>query len=427
MVAKETKKKEREMREAARVRAELKARTERSRARKANKKGPLYKEDRLEKVGRSMRQPIVNTGGKSERRMLQRIVGAKGGEKYAFEHMPPRVAKFMANLSNPFGTMDGYKSPVNFNPVPTLSTTTATVRSLNQISIPANSAVQFSLWPGHGPRSSGSSSAMDGESYHAKLIEISPSLTHMSVAPMPDGVAGNINGIGVYAPLGIGAVIDTFNITGIEPVVPAVTLPYVAATSDGQHTRWKLVGMGVKIINTSPEVERGGEIITVQPDIEFSGTATEDYSRFGSYAVHEPEKEVTIVWTPRIEDLSFWHTITESPVATGHAHSFGINIWMNAPALVAQSYVVEVVQHYELAGSSLRAISTPTLPDPAARNIIEPAISIVSNSGPTGSHLVHAAGAVAEGLAARGIAAAEGIIARAPKMLAGALTSFPMP
>jgi len=288
----------------------------------------------------------------------------------------PRLDLWLRCLGRPFDNVE-VKCPVNYNPVPTIMTSVARTTSTFRQTVAANSTVQLALFGGHGNPSD--TDAMDGVSYHARQVNIGGSV--VSIGPVQSGAAGGW----VNALISTGLTINNARAevaTAVVnvPVTYDQALPYVGAGGDGVHTRWKLTAMGVRVQNATELAVRAGNVNHCQPA---NGTYLTSQSAFAKYPTWRTTQEANtgtleISWIPRPQDLAFWHSVTtaESAAATDLVAA-DLFVWMNNEATVPQDYYIQIVEHWEIGGDNLVAISSPAVLQPNDRAIVEPMLDVV--------------------------------------------------
>jgi len=300
------------------------------------------------------------------------------------------VLRYLKTVARPFNPpADFGKCPVNYNSAPSFQTTTATTKYSGSAATLAGTTTEMILFPGHASLFQDSSTGgADPFAFHASLIALGVGATIYSVGPIDANFTGPTvpSAIGAMATgLSLGASTNAFVGAGTFAINPMSSLPYLT-TGGNNHSRWKLLSMGIKIFNDTPLVDRGGYIGSCQPNSPFSAATQTAYSVFGSYqtSVASTDGVETIVWIPRTEDLAFWHTINGGATNMSVA---GIRVWFNNDTAKSQNWRYEVVCHWELAGTSLASITTPALALPSGKDIVEPALDVVKAASPSGSVL----------------------------------------
>lgn len=317
-------------------------------------------------------------------------------------------------LARPF-QHEGVFCPVNYNPAPSFIQSTArTYLTDNNLSVTANTTTQFAIFPGHGRLinipaavTTAGVGPMDGVSYHA-LDQRVNGVTYV-VGPMSkaDSVSTKSPIIAVMtAGVTLGNAFGSTDIAGASALGYDVQLPYVsqAASSTsgaGGHSRWQLVAMGVRFHNVSPEIYRGGNMVSVQPNNVYALAAgdapQETFVAFPTYHDHGCPDNAEISWIPRATDLAFWHgtDVTGTGTYSASVHGPAIMVWLNNPTANAQTYTYEIVCHWQLAGTYLNTVGRPAAHAPEAKPAVEKMISFLSNNSHTASSAPRVAAAAA--------------------------------
>jgi len=330
---------------------------------------------------------------------------------------PPKdshLSRWAKALARPFDGM-GAICPVNFNVAPSLmnSTLRLTYTNLNFLVL-ANSTQQMTLFPGHGgsiPNVQSSSSSvigsdLDAVAFHAGqynlLMNGNPSC-HVGPCRTSDA-AGN-----VFEPFN--ACFNTLSLggctngnTGASTYAPYdVAAPYVSTTST--HLRWQLVSMGVRIFNSTPQLSRGGSVVTV-PLINGTGFA----SSGGLAATVQAQLEanpgfkvhgdcgdgIEVSWIPRLQDLAYWHSVVSGTAApnnlnlTNYANA-AMGVFFNNGTATNQVFTIQVVFNWMLAGNSIQSISQPSVVEPLLRAPIEQTVVHLANNNSTAATAEHVA------------------------------------
>lgn len=333
-------------------------------------------------------------------------------------HPESALGSWTRSLARPF-EVSGVFCPVNYNPAPSFIQSTARTTSTNlNLLVTANTTTSILLWPGHAPppthasSSVGAGDSLDAVSYHANDVFVgaqTPATTYV-VGPMNkhDNVGDKTAIIGVVT-TGSTFGNTTGNIAGgTSTIMPwDVPLPYTTnsvLSGGGGHSRWQLVSMGVRIHNMTPELYRGGSVISVQPNnsmtvssLSVSQSTFTNYPTFHDWGVGDG-KGVEISWIPRAQDLAFWHGF--EAVATGgypdaDMQGPAIMIFLNAPSgASAQVYTYEVVCNWQLAGTYLNAVGGPAAHYPELKPTVEKTVSVMLNTSPSATHAPRVAEAV---------------------------------
>lgn len=296
------------------------------------------------------------------------------------------VKEWATAVADPWN-VQGCKIPYNPLSVPTTLSTTARVFNTHTITVAANETQQILMFPGHGPWNL--SNPLDLVSAHCNQVALrigGADVAHL-IGPMPSsGGVPCCQGMFTSSP-GSAIPVGTYNLntgtaaaTTQNALAPAIALPFVANTGDAYHTRWRLVSMGLVITNLTTELNISGSVVTVQPDTApLGGLAASgpqaNFEIYPSFKRFAPNKQVKISWTPRGEDLAWSHVNSSTVIAL--AQKVAILAWLNSGS-AAQSYQIDWVANYELAGLNTRSISSDAVNFPAGRNVIEPAVAAVA-------------------------------------------------
>jgi len=296
-----------------------------------------------------------------------------------------RLSAYMRTLAKPFEVF-GVRCPVNYNPAPTYVThmTRLTASNFNLV-VAGNSTTQFILGPGS----------------NAQVNTISVPLTHTVSSIGAVGVAGflingpmnsaaNPSGPGCQSSgLALGSVQATTNTAATIGLVWDNNLPYLtvdAGANVTNRTRWKLVSMGVRIRNETPELSRAGVVITVQPTytpgpwVAAGLSSQQAFERFPSFKDHGTGSDlIEVSWIPRIINMTYCeHT---AAVSNNITESAGIVIFINNPVVATpQNYSMEVVCNWEIGGSDFIMMGQPSVHQPMDRAVVEPTMSVLTNS-----------------------------------------------
>lgn len=325
-------------------------------------------------------------------------------------HLPAgwdHVGRWGRLVQNPFSGDEGVKCPFNFNPAPSLmSTTCTTVNYESGLPVSSGQSRQLAIWPGHyimdniavtaGPAGTGSAypAQMDEVAYHQSNLLVAG--VEYSVGPGP-AVAANgttILGCATVVSAGVpnvlnGVVVPTT--AGGTPQLWDNPYPVTATTAVGSHMRWKMIGMGIKIRNITPAANRGGSIVSVQPAFQIN---VADYATQAKFSQHPSFKnwgdgtdEIVIPWIPRPRDLAYWHgnNSLSAPATNSYNISIsgpGILVWFNAPAQ-DQQYEFTQVAHWEIAGTAVQILSQPTVSSGVNDSQVKAALGSHAESGPT--------------------------------------------
>lgn len=305
--------------------------------------------------------------------------------------LQPRLERWLRLLAEPFENAS-CKVPINYNPVPSFMTSVARTSALTYSwSVAGNTTTQIAIVPGHGIASE--VEPMDGVAYHARKQIVNT--TTYTVGPMGDGVHGSMCGVHRTG-LTTGTSNMYCNTVNDTPITYSNQLPYTASEGESGHSRWKLAACGIRIQNVTPELTRGGNVSSVQPSsVTPIAVTNQDYFTSNpSFQISEKANTgvLEISWIPRPEDLAYWHSIrTSTETAYSGVNYAGLFVWLNNPTSGAQSYAVDFVFHWELGGTSLQTVSSPSVHQPADKNVLEPSLDITRFTKPSSSGILNTA------------------------------------
>lgn len=345
-------------------------------------------------------------------KMASKIMGAGyqfAGLKQSKGKLRGRLSDWLEALANPFNS-DPQKCPVNFNPMPTLQTTTMRTTWTSKLVVGASNNVQIALFPGHTVLVD--TDEIDGPSFHQNWQAVGTS--YFPVGPMqyPDASAVNRRPIGgvisgiTNAGGGGGGTIGTNSVCTDTSVSSAtysnaslfydVDVPFVGSSKNGYHTRYKLTAMEVRFSNETPEVNRGGSFYSVQPLNTVSFSSINQYALYPTFHDHGicDEREGRVSWIPRVQDLAFYHPSASTSYAIG-VQTAGIMLWFVNTTGYIQNLSFEAVFHWEVGGQNLQTMSTSAVQMPSDQNIVAPTLSFLQQ----GSHTATPAPRVAETVA----------------------------
>jgi len=284
-------------------------------------------------------------------------------------------------LSKPF-TSQLVKCPVNFNPVPSVSTFCASTVSTFDLPVDAGVSREVIFFPGHSDEST--SDPMDGEAYHSKRQQfINGGFT---VGPVEATGSGYGTCIAVSGNLVMNQLPSASTAIGYTSILWDNPLPMTANYTAG-HLRWKCIAIGIRWKNCSPALKKGGIVRSVQPSIAYvpavspGGPGWAGYDRFKTYREYKT-LDGEMSWIPRIEDLSFWHVTNSTGTSSDNA---GVRLLFTSPTGEGndQQYQLEALYCWELSGSSVQALSTSAVHTSSLRNPTEDGITAMANSQST--------------------------------------------
>lgn len=364
--------------------------------------------------------------------------------------LPPAIAAYFDALEHPENAAM-VKVPIQINNVYSTQTITAKTMCVESVAVAGGGSSELAFFPGHSQyafaASAGTEGPLDLQSAHSRVQQLANSLGTAAqswvMGPMSDGTDSPAIG---YRTVGSGMTQSTavgvtnyavtslagFSCTPFE----MTPLPYSAVRDDNNHTRWRLVSFSVKLVNKTPEINRGGLVSSVQPSNHFTPSTSaalgerDLFQNFPSYVVHDSDHNVRITWVPRPEDISFWHSANHSTASSAAA---GIRIWLDAPASYPQTWEVSVHANWEIAGANYRAIASPAIQHPKSEEIIPQSLAVAKRSKAGASFMtkigrvMHAAADGAAHMAENSIAAIDRHPALAMGAGIGALASKLLP
>ena len=122
-----------------------------------------------------------------------------------------------------------------------------------------------------------------------------------------------------------------------------------------------------------------------------------------------------------ILDKKFGSPTITMQAADINMYAAGWFIWLNNNSAVTQTYRLEILCLWEMAGANLAAIASPTVLQPADKNIIEPTLDVMKFTGPGAGDASRIGAAVAAGVSPL---VSEGV--SAVKTLAGSMAKSAM-
>lgn len=318
--------------------------------------------------------------------------------------------------------------PVNYAPAPSLISTTATITcNLTNLVVNAGKTTQIGLFPGHcgGPKAiqpitaNGSGgyiplfpSQIDATSFHHQVLTMrrsagSVELGGWLVGPLDDQAAAANYG---YCALGglaqnLDAGTASFNTQLWDPLTPDVQLPFkcelgsAITTSGGRHVRWRLDSMGIRILNTTPMIDRGAAIQSCQFTNSDGVSAAGTFPTVASNEVNPTFKlhktdAVEVAWIPRFQDLAYWHVVgpanlVSSQTALSNGNTFqiddsnlGMAVWLTSSEK-AQTFSIQIIQNFSLAGPLVNSIGGPAPHMPEVKDRVEHVVTTAQNFSST--------------------------------------------
>lgn len=313
-----------------------------------------------------------------------------------------RLADWLAAVGDPFKNPPA-KCPVNYNPMPTLQTQVFRTAVTGKVSAAVGRNLQITIFPGH--TLAVDNDEMDGPSYHMnwQAVNSGAGVSYYPIGPVvvdDSGLAtpvcatlSSVDNTGGKGGGTIGAnstVTDTSYFSAAAPAQSTAALSYdtplplIATAKSGAHTRWKLTAAEIRFRNETPEVDSGGEFYSVQPLNTVQYDSIKAYSLFTTFRNHGicRLKEGSVKWIPRVQDLAFWHCGPKTNF-TNQISNAGILLWFVNTTGKAQNISYEIVYHWEMGGSNIQTMATPSIQQPADANVVAPTLSVLQASAHT--------------------------------------------
>jgi len=286
--------------------------------------------------------------------------------------MCPATECFLKQMAHPF-TVRGERGIVGIgNIAATNSSFPVTTTSSFTATVPTAKMFELNIWPGHGvvPGATGAA-PVDNLSSHSMTQYIggtTPLTNEYMIGPLK-GVTVTKQAIGCYTTgntIGLSSTVSSG--AAMTPISLDTALPFTASEGAGSHSRWRLVGMGVKFFNETRGDWRDGTVSFVQVPMEFTSTLTSDFARFApSFETTRREDSndgLEITWLPTSEDLGYWHTeghAGSTPAFVGSGIGAAkLRLWFENPSANSQDIRVQIVQHWEIAGTNLSTLHSPS-------------------------------------------------------------------
>jgi len=355
-----------------------------------------------------------------------------------------RLQQYVDSLANPWGGT-GSRNPVNYNPVPTMMSSTATTTNTDTaLLVAGNQTIEITLFGGHGNAST--INAMDGPAYHGQLQGINidtyvvgPLAVFDSLVPVTYNPT-----VGVVTGLTLGQYASVSNTIASLPLSGQLlggydqTLPFVGASGNAGHTRWKLVSMGIRIINITPLANRTGDVTWVQPSntdnpaLQALGSVQTVFADLPSFTISQAANlgELKITWIPKPEDCAYWHSTSNATLSVPtdsvnpNLTDVGMRIWLNNASALTQTYSFQVVCNWELAGYNLLTLASPKALQPADKNTIEPMLEVLRFASNTASTAPGIAKTIIETLSPIASEVGVSAISQLGKLAGGALMAL---
>jgi len=152
---------------------------------------------------------------------------------------------------------------------------------------------------------------------------------------------------------------------GTVPLIWDRALPYtIQAAGEGVTARWRLANMEIEILNTTPELDLSGSVVTAMmreplapPSEGYSAPKQNYVAALSHFTVRQASDRKTICkWVPTEEDLNWHYTIAEPATNTTQGCA-GVYVFLN-PGSKAASYEIRIYTNWEIAGSKFSLIAT---------------------------------------------------------------------
>jgi hypothetical protein len=276
-------------------------------------------------------------------------------------------------------------------------------------SVAAGTTRQLTFFPGHsalgqttavdvGSTVAAVVSDMDEVAYHYQFQLNTSTVTCFGPVDFIDCV-GTTRAAAAYldsANVPLGTALNS-PVTTTNPIGWGSKLPITGDVRLEGHLRCKLLSMGIKVVNTTPELSRGGSFVSWQPV-----TNCDIFSPQSANTIHPSWKDwgpdgCTVTWIPRLRDLAYWHptaggTLTSGvvtgPIQSSSFEGAGIVICINNPTATAQTFDVEVVAHWEISGYSVQTLSDQVKSTIMSDSVLKGALSAQTTNAPTASGIV---------------------------------------
>ncbi len=326
--------------------------------------------------------------------------------------LPEKVKEYFESLQRP--NSQTARVPFNVNNVATDNSSLARTTTWSVVGVTANTCTTLMMMP------YGAFREMQPKGYLCDSIIIN-GLTTYVLGPVDSGSNASAS---VFQRTGLALNASPVDLTAsTSALVNDTILPYSYLSTGvvGDQTdvyRYRLVSAGVKVVNRTVALNRGGVVRTCQPSTPFSDGQQNTFRRFASWcewgvdtmccdaargeanqATHDPcphcgdERAGWVTWIPRTSDMAYCYSTSDN--TTNTTERTGLWVWLNADAAQAQSYDILYTMNWEIAGTNFRAITQPAIHHPLGEDIIPAAVSVMHNSAPTADHAGNVAAIVA--------------------------------
>jgi len=306
------------------------------------------------------------------------------------DYMSSSMSAYAKCVSNPFNSGPA-RGPAKGNVVPTERSFILTTTSSFGAPIAADTVNMIGLFGGAGNALDDSIDSVSTHSY-PQYIGGTADTNKYIIGPLV-GTTIAKQAVGYLTDsLSLGDSSLVTNTSASTPIQNSVSVGLVALEGFGSHTRWRCVGMGVRLWNVTAEASREGYVQWCQPGSDFQGSTIQEYRKFSpnfsTSTMANSDAGLEIVWLPRPQSLAYNHA--EGIVAVGNTLGTDLNIWISNEGSNAQIYQVEVIYHWEIAGASVATFTSESASDVHGDTVIGHAIRHVRASANNGMHLGNA-------------------------------------
>lgn len=328
---------------------------------------------------------------------------------------------FLHGMERPFETVP-QKCPVSYDIAPTFRThvarTTVTIANHTVAAGITQTLILGGVRPGGYPYLDTNQTVTDS----ATVVGFAEISTGAQYAMGPAPVVGDVGGtpftanpccVFISSPV---AATGQFDIRTFNSKRWDVDLPYQGANGDSNSLRWRVTAVGIKIKNTTPMLNRGGDVWSVIPTygvswmLEATGTGSTAVP-IGELA-YEPSLKMHGYELPHLavpiqpRHLSYVAGDYRLVTVSG-SQACGAPLAMIAFAnstSVSQSYDIQIEYHWEVGGDTVFQLGSHAMHIPSAKGVIEPAIAHSTQQAKGAEGIVPVAKAVG-GLISGGIPA----------------------
>lgn len=224
------------------------------------------------------------------------------------------------------------------------------------------------------------------------LYTISPAVNAEAVLIPSPSIASDSTYTSLYSFSGTRAALSTQLFNAASPAVgvsvhsTVSNTPYTAATLAGNDFRWRLVSCGIRVRNTTSAVNRQG---VIKWNVDHEGLLV-DYSNgtttYGALAgaldsshrtvrrnmASQPEADIVLSGQLYDGNVTWWNATNVGeagffPLGSGDVCSLTGYMFRNGAGVIllpavstVQTYDVEIVEHWEVHGTSIETLHTPS-------------------------------------------------------------------